>query len=198
LFLGDTSKGLIIMSTVTTATAFVPTAALVEARQGALSAAQGLGGAERSAYGANRTYAAALNDAFGFAWFTFRDAGELKKASPEFAGEKDTFYKAYRAVREVSNMSKIWGDIKGYGEADAKNRELFGWVADVETDGETETESGGAGSAKRSPDMYITEEMTAAFKRLSRDDEQLSAKGKIFRGSLLAALKAYGITGLEG
>ena len=190
---------------VTTATAsavasFVAPAALVEARSGAISAAQGLGGAERSAYGANRTYAAALNDAFGFAWFTFRDAGELKKANPAFAAEKEEFYKAYRAVREVSNMSKIWGDIKGYGEADAKERGLFGWVPDVETEGETdgETESGGAGAAKRSPDLFIAEEMTAAFKRLTRDDEQLSDKGKIFRGALLAALKEYGITGLEG
>ena len=115
---GDTFKGLVIMATlsVTTATAFVPTAALLEARQGALSAAQGLGGAERSAYGANRIYAAALNDAFGFAWFTFRDAVELKKASPEFVGEKDAFYKAYRAVRDISNMSAIWAQIKGYGD----------------------------------------------------------------------------------
>lgn len=187
-------------NTVTTAIAFVAPAALVEARSGAIAAAQGLGGAERSAYGANRTYAAALNDAFGFAWFTFRDAAELKKASPEFAAEKDAFYKAYRAVREVSNMSKIWGDIKGYGEADAKARGLFGWMpdAETETDGETETESSGAGSAKRSPDLFITEDMSAAFKRLMRDDEQLSGKGKIFRGELLAALKNYGITGLEG
>ena len=183
-----------------TVATFVAPAALVEARSGAIAAAQGLGGAERSAYGANRTYAAALNDAFGFAWFTFRDAAELKKASPEFATEKDAFYKAYRAVREVSNMSKIWGDIKGYGEADAKARGLFGWMpdAETETDGETETESSGAGSAKRSPDLFITEDMSAAFKRLMRDDEQLSEKGKVFRGELLAALKRYGITGLEG
>ena len=179
---------------------FVAPAALVEARSGAIAAAQGLGGAERSAYGANRTYAAALNDAFGFAWFTFRDAGELKKASPAFAAEKDAFYKAYRAVREVSNMSKIWGDIKGYGEADAKERGLFGWMpdAETETDGESESESGGAGAAKRSPDLFIAEDMSAAFKRLMRDDEQLSDKGKVFRGALLAALKEYGITGLEG
>jgi hypothetical protein len=179
---------------------FVAPAALVEARSGAIAAAQGLGGAERSAYGANRTYAAALNDAFGFAWFTFRDAGELKKASPEFADEKGEFYKAYRAVREVSNMSKIWGDIKGYGEADAKARGLFGWMpdAETETDGESESESGGAGAAKRSPDLFIAEDMSAAFKRLMRDDEQLSDKGKVFRGALLAALKDYGITGLEG
>ena len=181
---------------VTTVTTFVPSAALVEARDAAILAAQGLGGAERSSYGANRTYAAALNDSFGFAWFTFRDAGELKKASPEFTVEKESFYKAYRAVREVSNMSKIWGDIKGYGVEDAKNRELFGWIADEEIEGETETE-GGAGSTKRSPDLFITEEMSSAFKRLMRDDEQLSAKGRVFRGELLAALKTYGITGLE-
>ena len=184
---------------VTTVSTFVPTAALVEARQGALSAAQGLGGAERSAYGANVIYAGALTDAYGFAWWTFKDAGELKKASPAFAAEKDTFYAAYRTARSISNMSAIWAQIKSYGEADAKNRELFGWKNDEVVEGEeTEVESNGAGSIKRSPDMFITEEMTAAFKRLSRDDEQLSAKGKIFRGSLLAALKAYGITGLEG
>ena len=178
---------------------FVAPAALVEARSGAISAAQGLGGAERSAYGANRTYAAALNDAFGFAWFTFKDAGELKKANPAFAAEKEEFYKAYRAVREVSNMSKIWGDIKGYGEADAKNRELFGWFNEETVEGETETETeGGAGAAKRSPDLFIAEDMSAAYKRLMRDDEQLSDKGKVFRGALLAALKDYGITGLEG
>jgi hypothetical protein len=39
--------------------------------------------------------------------------------------------------------------------------------------------------------------MTAAYKRLMRDDEQLSEKGKVFRGELLAALKRYGITGLK-
>ena len=183
---------------VTTVTLFNAPAALVEARDAAISAAQGLGGAERSSYGANRSYAAALNDAFGFAWFTFRDAGELKKASPEFTAEIEAFYKAYRAVREVSNMSKIWGDIKGYGEADAKNRELFGWVADEEIDGETAGEGAGAGANKRSPDLFITEEMASAFKRLMRDDEQLSAKGRVFRGELLSSLKAYGITGLEG
>ena len=184
---------------VTTVSTFVPTAALVEARQGALSAAQGLGGAERSAYGANVIYAAAMSDAFGFAWWTFKDAGELKKANPAFAAEKDAFYVAYRTARNISNMSAIWAQIKSYGEADARNRELFGWKNDEVVEGEeTEVESNGAGSIKRSPDMFITEEMTAAFKRLTRDDEQLSAKGKIFRGSLLAALKAYGITGLEG
>ena len=185
---------------VTTAIAFVAPAALVEARSAAISAAQGLGASERSAYGANRSYAAALNDAFGFAWFTFRDATELKKASPEFAAEKDAFYKAYRAVREVSNMSKIWGDIKGYGEDDARARGLFGFepiVEDTETEG-GETESSGAGSAKRSPDLFIVEDLTAAYNRLIRDDEQLSDKGKVFRGELLAALKRYGITGLEG
>jgi len=183
-----------------TVAAFVAPAALVEARSAAISAAQGLGGAERSAYGANRSYAAALNDAFGFAWFTFRDPAELKKASPEFTAEKDAFYKAYRAVREVSNMSKIWGDIKGYGEEDARTRGLFGFepiVEDTETES-GESESGGAGSAKRSPDLFIVEELTNAYKRLIRDDEQLSEKGKIFRGELLAALKRYGITGLEG
>ena len=177
---------------------FFAPAALVEARSGAISAAQALGGADRAAYGANVVYAAALNDAFGFAWFTFKDAGELKKANPAFAAEKEEFYKAYRAVREVSNMSKIWGDIKGYGEADARNRELFGWFNEETVEGETESESGGAGAAKRSPDLFIAEDMSAAFKRLIRDDEQLSDKGKIFRGALLAALKDYGITGLEG
>jgi hypothetical protein len=179
---------------------FVAPAALVEARSGAISAAQGLGGAERSAYGANVIYAAALNDAFGFAWFTFKDAGELKKKSPAFATEKEAFYKEYRAVREVSNMSAIWAQIKSYGEKDARNRELFGWFNEATAEGETETEteSGGAGSSKRSPDLFIAEEMSAAFKRLIRDDEQLSDKGKVFRGALLAALKDYGITGLEG
>jgi hypothetical protein len=47
------------MKNVTTTVAFVAPAALVEARSAAISAAQGLGGAERSAYGANRSYAAA-------------------------------------------------------------------------------------------------------------------------------------------
>ena len=179
---------------------FVAPAALVEARSGAISAAQGLGGAERSAYGANVVYAAALNDAFGFAWFTFKDAGELKKANPAFVAEKEEFYKAYRAVREVSNMSAIWAQIKSYGEKDARNRDLFGWFNEETVEGETESESdsGGAGAAKRSPDLFIAEDMSAAFKRLIRDDEQLSDKGKVFRGALLAALKDYGITGLEG
>jgi hypothetical protein len=193
-------------TTVTTAVSsfspaqYVAPAALVEARSGAIDAAQGLGGAERSAYGANVIYAAALNDAFGFAWFTFRDAAELKKANPAFVAEKEEFYKAYRSVREVSNMSAIWAQIKSYGEKDARNRELFGWFNEETVEGETETESesGGAGSAKRSPDLFIAEDMSAAFKRLIRDDEQLSDKGKVFRGALLAALKDYGITGLEG
>ena len=188
----------VLITTLSPVASAVTTSALVEARQGALSAAQGLGGAERSAYGANVIYAGALTDAFGFAWWTFKDAGELKKANPAFAAEKDAFYAAYKAARNISNMSAIWAQIKTYGEADARNRELFGWKNDEVVEGEAEVESNGAGSAKRSPDMFITEEMTAAFKRLSRDDEQLSAKGKIFRGSLLAALKAYGVTGLEG
>ena len=197
------SKGYIMANNIAVSSAvssFVAPAALVEARSGAISAAQGLGGAERSAYGANRAYAAALNDAFGFAWFTFKDAGELKKANPAFATEKEAFYVAYKAARDISNMSAIWAQIKGYGETDAKNRELFGWFNEETVEGETETESesNGAGAAKRSPDLFIAEDMSAAFKRLMRDDEQLSDKGKVFRGELLAALKAYGITGLEG
>ena len=184
---------------VTSAVSFVAPAVLVEARANVIGAAQGLAGAERSAYGANRTYAAVLNDVFGFAWFTFTSPAELKKASPEFAAEKDAFYVAYRAAREVSNMSKIWGDIKGYGEADARARGLFGFEPEVadEVEGD-EVESNGAGSAKRSPDLFIMEEMTAAYKRLIRDDEQCSDKAKIFRGDLLAALKRFGVTGLEG
>ena len=187
---------------VTSAVSFVAPAVLVEARANVIGAAQGLAGAERSAYGANRTYAAVLNDVFGFAWFTFTSPAELKKTSPEFAAEKDAFYVAYRAARDVSNMSKIWGDIKGYGEADARARGLFGFEPigeDTEAEGgESESESNGAGSAKRSPDLFIIEEMTAAYKRLIRDDEQCSDKAKIFRGDLLAALKRFGVTGLEG
>ena len=186
-----------VTSTVAT---FVAPVALVEARSALVEAAKNLGASERSAYGASRVYSGALNDAFGFAWFTYRDPAELKKASPEFAAEKDSFYKAYRAVREVSNMSKIWGDIKRYGEEDARARGLFGFepiVEDTEAEG-GEGESSGAGSAKRSPDLFIVEELTAAYKRLIRDDEQLSDKGKVFRGELLAALKRYDITGLEG
>ena len=179
--------------------AFVAPQELVEARNLAVGAAEGLGLAERSAYGANRRYAVVMNDVFGFAWFTFTSPAELKKVSPEFAAEKDAFYAAYRAVREVSNMSKIWGDIKKYGEEDARARGLFGFEPEVadEVDG-GESESNGAGSAKRSPDLFILEEMTAAFKRLIRDDALCSDKAKVFRGDLLAALKRFGVTGLEG
>ena len=188
-----------VTSTVAT---FVAPVALVEARSALVEAAKNLGVSERSAYGASRVYSGALNDAFGFAWFTYRDPAELKKASPEFAAEKDSFYKAYRAVREVSNMSKIWGDIKRYGEEDARARGLFGFepiVEDTEAEAEGgESESSGAGNSKRSPDLFIVEDLTAAYKRLIRDDEQLSDKGKVFRGDFLAALKRYGITGLEG
>ena len=166
------------------------------ARRAVIGEATALASAERSAYGANRAYAATLNDVFGFAWFTFTNPSELKKACPEFAAEKDKFYSEYRAARTVSNMSKIWGDIKDYGEADARARGLFGF--EPITDTEESVESNGAGTSKRSPDLFIMEEMSAAFKRLMRDDAECSDKAKVFRGDLLAALKRFGVTGLEG
>ena len=165
-------------------------------------------GADESAYGANRKFAASLNDLAhtlspDFKWYTL-DKRNLGKVSKEFGTLVQGFWDSYTEARSTpnkafENMSKIWKDIRGYALADAQDRAMFGETMPEPEgleDDETETETTG-GTQKRNPDTFIREDMVAAYKRLLKNDADCSDSAKVFRGELLAALKRFGITGLE-
>ena len=148
--------------------------------------------AKRSEYGARRVYAAALNEWAGFAWFTFQSDAELKKVSPEFAREKADIYAALKAA-ECSNPSKIWGDIKKYGEEDARANMLYGFEPEPEVEA-VEGEAEGAGAnVKKTVSAFIMDDkggLLYAVKRIGRD--QASEKDAELYKSLKAALIKWG------
>jgi hypothetical protein len=190
----------------TVATAFENVKAKMDS---VLHVARQQAGADESAYGANRKFAASLNDLAytlspDFKWYTL-DKRNLGKVSKEFGTLVKGFWEAYTEARSTptkafENMSKIWKDIRRYGLEDAQERAMFGETMpepEELEDGETETETTG-GTQKRNPDTFIREELVEAYKRLLRDDADCSDAAKVFRGDLLAALKRFGVTGLEG
>ena len=194
----------------TVATAFENVRAKMDS---VLHVARQQAGADESAYGANRKFAASLNDLAytlspDFKWYTL-DKRNLGKVSKEFGTLVQGFWDAYTEARSTptkafENMSKIWKDIRGYALADAQERAMFGETmpepVELEGDeGEGDGDGDGVGGTqKRNPDTFIREDMVAAYKRLLRNDADCSDAAKVFRGDLLAALKRFGITGLEG
>lgn len=184
---------------------------VTDAMQFAIRCAGVAAEAEQSSYGANRRFAQRANDLAhamspGFKWYTL-DKRKLSGVSKEFGALVQMFWDGYTEARSTpdkpfNNMSKVWSDIRGYALADAQERGLFGEVmpepeAPEGNEGEGVSETVG-GSRVRSPDEFIRQDMVAAYERLMRQDADLSDAGKVFRGELLAALKRFGITGLEG
>ena len=192
----------------TVATAFENVRAKMDS---VLHVARQQAGADESAYGANRKFAASLNDLAytlspDFKWYTL-DKRNLGKVSKEFGTLVQGFWDAYTEARSTptkafDNMSKIWKDIRGYALADAQERAMFGeTMPEVPEELKGRIDEGDeavGGTQKRNPDTFIREEMVAAYKRLLRDDADCSDAAKVFRGELLAALKRFGVTGLEG
>lgn len=184
---------------------------VTDAMQFAIRCAGVAAEADESSYGANVKFAQRANDLAhamspGFKWYTL-DKRNLPKVSKEFAALVQMFWDGYTEARNrpgkpFENMSKVWKDIRGYALKDAQERGLFGEVMPEPEppqggDGEGVSETVG-GSRERHPDEFIREDMVAAYQRLMRRDADLSERGKVFRGELLAALKRFGITGLEG
>lgn len=184
---------------------------VTEAMQFAIRCAGVAAEADESSYGANVRFAQRANDLAhamspGFKWYTL-DKRKLSGVSKEFGALVQMFWDGYTEARNrpgkpYKNMSKTWSDIRGYALVDAQERGLFGEVmpepeAPEGGEGEGVSETVG-GTQKRNPDTFIREDMVAAYKRLLKDDADCSDAAKVFRGELLAALKRFGITGLEG
>ena len=143
--------------------------------------------AETSNYGARRNYAAGINDIASVAWYEIEaNGGKLPDA---IEGEKKAYYAGLKGIG-YSNPSNAWKMVKQYAKADAIARAMFGEVAPIQAEAETETE--GAGSKARPLDLRLIEELTALYKACTKVDS-LSNKQSGALDGIKAALKSMGV-----
>ena len=145
---------------------------------------------ESTVYGARREYAKGINGLSDIAWY--RDGVTLPKAIVE---EKAEYYKALKAIG-YSNPSNAWKMVKQYAFEAAKAEGLFGEIADVEGEGETEGEAGETRET-RSLTLRMVEELTklhkASMKIRDNKPEEYTDKIRAAHGHVITALKAMGV-----
>ncbi len=152
---------------------------VAQKRQGAIEA-------QKSSYGANKEYASALNLKFEFDWFSLShlDSSDEGKAVRK---EKELFFVGLKEIGH-SNPSKVWKDVRGYGQ---ENR--YG-VADTPTEEGVDGEVEGSDNAKhnRSPELRNLEELTTLYK-FNRRQESLSPKLTKVQQKIAEALGEMGV-----
>jgi hypothetical protein len=152
---------------------------VAEKRQGAIEA-------QKSSYGANKDYGRALNMKFEFDWFevSHTDSSDEGKAVRK---EKELFFVGLKEIGH-SNPSKVWKDVRGYGQ------EARYGVADAPTEEGAEGEVEGSDNAKhnRSPELRNLEELTTLYK-FNRRQESLSPKLTRVQQKISEALAEMGV-----
>jgi len=152
---------------------------VAEKRQGAIEA-------QKSSYGANKDYGRALNMKFEFDWFevSHTDSSDEGKAVRK---EKELFFVGLKEIGH-SNPSKVWKDVRGYGQ------EARYGVADVPSEEGAEGEVEGSDNAKhnRSPELRNLEELTTLYK-FNRRQESLSPKLTRVQQKIAEALAEMGV-----
>lgn len=142
-------------------------------------------------YGAEREYAIALNDVFGFDWFDieYREVSDNAKA---LAPEKKKLFEALNA-KGHTNPSTVWARIRKYGHEErypASNEPA------LDSDGNPiaeELEQGeSATSRERSPKLRFIEELSALYKFGMRQ-ENLANDVQEAHKHIVLALSALGV-----
>lgn len=152
---------------------------VAQKRQGAIDA-------QASTYGANVEYAGALNLKFEFDWFSLShlDSSDEGKAVRK---EKELFFEGLKAIGH-SNPSKVWKDVRNYGEENRYGKPV------VSTEEGAEDTAEGSGDAKhnRSPELRNLEELTTLYK-FNRRQESLSPKLTRVQQKIAEALGEMGV-----
>lgn len=121
-------------------------------------------------YGAEREYAIALNDVFGFDWFDieYREISDNAKA---IAPEKTKLFELLKG-KGHTNPSTVWARVRKYG-----HEERYPYIEGepkLDDDGNPiadEAEQGESGSSReRSPKLRFIEELSALYKFGMRQD----------------------------
>lgn len=142
--------------------------------------------AQASTYGANVEYAGALNLKFAFAWFALShlDSSDEGKAVRK---EKELFFAGLKEVKH-SNPSKVWKDVRNYGEENRYGKPV---VSKEESEG-GEVEGSDNAKHNRSPELRNLEELTALYK-FNRRQESLSPKIAKVQQKIAEALAEMGV-----
>ena len=142
-------------------------------------------------YGAEREYAIALNDVFGFDWFDieYREVSDNAKA---LAPEKKKLFEALNA-KGHTNPSTVWARIRKYG-----HEERYPHIDEPKLDADgnvipEELEQGeSATSRERSPKLRFIEELSALYKFGMRQ-ENLANDVQEAHKHIVLALSALGV-----
>lgn len=149
-----------------------------------VSLRKGVAEAVKRAYGAERTYAKALNAMFTFDWFNI-EANDTSENAKLVRAEKNMLYVELKAA-EHTNPSTIWARIRKYGR-----EERHGKPESAGGEGEG-GEGEGAGNSPRDAVTRNVEELIALYKFNARQ-ESLPSKVVDAQKFIAQALMALGV-----
>lgn len=143
--------------------------------------------AVKRSYGAEREYAIALNNTFGFDWFEI-EASDVAEAAKPVHAEKGELFKVLKAINH-KNPSTVWARVRKYGR-----EEKYPQAESAEGGEGSEGEGEGSGNAShaRSPMLRNVEELTALYKFNARQ-ESLPDAIKNAQTFIVSALRELGI-----
>ena len=147
---------------------------------------QGVAESVKRAYGAERSYAQALNAAFAFDWFNV-EANDTSAEAKTVHAEKKELFAALKAV-EHTNPSTVWARIRKYGKAE-KYPQADG--AEGEADG-AEGEADGAGSRNKGQMLRNIDTLLPLYKFNAKQDGLMPqvAEAQVL---IVKALEALGV-----
>ncbi len=147
---------------------------------------KGVAEAVKRAYGAERSYAKALNAMFTFDWFAF-EASDTSEEAKLVKAEKTLLYTDLKAA-DHTNPSTIWARIRKYGK-----EEKYGKPEGEGGEGEGEGGEGeGAGNKPRDAVTRNVEELIDLYKFNARQDS-LPSKVADAQKFIAQALLALGV-----
>ena len=144
---------------------------------------KGVAEAVKRAYGAERSYAVALNALFPFEWFEI-EASDTSENGKAVKAEKTLLYTELKAA-EHTNPSTVWARIRKYGQEERHGK--------PEGEGEGgEGEGDGAGNKPRDAVTRNLEELLDLYKFNNRQ-EGLPSKVADAQKFIAQALMALGV-----
>lgn len=147
---------------------------------------KGVAEAVKRAYGAERSYAKALNAMFTFDWFTF-EASDSSDDAKLVKAEKTLLYTELKAA-DHTNPSTVWARIRKYGQ-----EERHGKTEGAGGEGEGgEGEGEGAGNKPRDAVTRNIEELLDLYK-FNKRQEGLPSKVVEAQKHIAQALIAMGV-----
>ena len=147
---------------------------------------KGVAEAVKRAYGAERSYAKALNTMFTFDWFEI-EANDTSENGKAVKAEKTLLFTELKAA-DHTNPSTVWARIRKYGQEE-RNGKPEGASGEGEG-GEGEGE--GAGNKPRDVVTRNVEELISLYKFNARQ-ESLPAKIEEAQKHIASALIAMGV-----